>query len=97
MSGTTAPHTRGFFFVEGRVSLDLRCRDPLEAKSFVRGDAVLMSMLFVGQPTRETCRSVRYSGSPHTRFLFFEGGVSLRILGVGIPSKPNPSSGAMRV
>ena len=35
-----------------------------------------------------------YSGVPHTRFHFWGEG-SLRILGFGVPSRPNPSSGAL--
>ncbi len=37
----------------------------------------------------------RYSGGPQIRF-FFGGEGSLWILGFGVPSRPNPSSGALK-
>ncbi len=45
---------------------------------------------------RSWCRfSLTYSGVPHIRFLFWGEG-SLWILGFGVPSRPNPSSGVAK-
>ncbi len=38
---------------------------------------------------------ILYSGGPHIRFLCFGEG-SLWILGFGVPSRPNPFSGALK-
>ncbi len=44
--------------------------------------------------TRKT--HAKYSGGPHIRFPFWGGEGSLWILGLGVPSRPNPSSGAVK-
>ncbi len=46
-----------------------------------------------GVSSHETCCG--YSGGPHIRFLFWGEG-SLCVLGFGVPSRPNPSSGAVK-
>ena len=43
-----------------------------------------------------TFAQTRYSGVPHTRFPFWGEG-SLWILGLGVHSRPNPSSGAVKL